>query len=138
MNYLVPDFKLINSDFYSNKNSSMLSLVVVQPPVFTETPSDMNVREGESTELTCKAIGRPMPKITWYYERQMISQDKHIKLTDQAETADCQSSVLALTDLLPTKHAGKYTMEAVNEVGSVKHTMMLSGILGSHLTVDTH
>jgi hypothetical protein len=96
--------------------------------VFTETPSDLNLVEGESRELTCTALGRPMPRITWYYERQMIGPDTHINISERAHTADSQTSVLTLTNLLPAKHAGKYTMEAVNEVGSVKHTMMLSGM----------
>ena len=89
----------------------------------------MNLREGENIDLVCRAVGRPMPHITWYHERQQVSLDKHIKLNDVDETTDCQNSVLSVTDLVPAKHGGKYTMEAVNAVGSCKHSIILSGWL---------
>ena len=85
------------------------------------------MKEGEAVELVCKAVGRPIPRITWYHDRQMVSPDNQIMIQDVDETTDCQSSTLSITDLLPAKHEGKYTIEAVNEVGSVKHTMRLSG-----------
>lgn len=95
--------------------------------MFTVTPESMEVTEGDELDLMCKAIGRPTPKISWFLEKdQLPEQDEHIMLS-QAAQGDEQSSILALKNLLPTKHAGKYTIEASNSVGTATQTVELTG-----------
>jgi len=53
--------------------------VLTSPPVPPEIVEDwmstnIEVREGDTVELTCNATGVPLPVVTWYKEKKLISE----------------------------------------------------------------
>ena len=95
--------------------------------MFTLTPEPVEVIEGDAVDLVCKAIGRPTPDITWSLDKQLLTeQDEHMTLSQSEEGDECSSTV-TVNNLMPSKHAGKYTIEASNSVGTATHTLMVTG-----------
>ena len=114
-------------------NACLYYLSVYQPPIFTLTPDPVEVTEGDDLVLACKAEGRPVPEISWYLGDELLSEDgQHVAIAEQQQGHECSSNV-SLRNLLPTLHAGKYTMEAANSVGTVRHTVIISGEICSLL-----
>lgn len=89
-----------------------------EPPQVLEPLRNMIVRENETVVLTTQIVGNPTPQITWYKNDQPIKDEGVIKTDKHVHT---------LTIIQPKGSAkGKYTVKAVNEVGSVKTTANLT------------
>ena len=95
--------------------------------MFTVVPDPIEVTEGDDLQLACKAIGRPVPDISWYLGDELLSEDPDHVTVIQEEAGDENSSTVMLKNLLPDKHAGKYSIEAANSVGTATHTVKVTG-----------
>lgn len=49
-------------------------------PVFHQTPSDLEVTEGQTSRLDSIVIGRPNPDVSWYHNGQQLCNDRTHKL----------------------------------------------------------
>ena len=98
-----------------------------KPPVFTLVPESVDVTEGDSIELDCRATGKPVPQIVWYNNKEILNEDDHVMFETVDDGIECGSKIL-LKGIVPAIHDGKYTIEAANSVGKVTHNVMISGI----------
>ena len=82
----------------------------------------MTVKEGESTTLTCKVTGQPVPEITWYHADEPIKSDDVYKVTPGDVEGE---STLEIPETFP-EDSGVYSVRATNEAGTVEATAMLT------------
>ena len=98
------------------------------PPEFTKAPETLEVTEGDMVELESRAVGKPVPKISWYKDRDLLRQDDNFAFEEVQNSADLEmESRLRLDELKPKVHDGTYTIEAVNDAGTAVHEMQLLG-----------
>jgi hypothetical protein len=88
----------------------------------------MSVSEGEEVRLEVQAQGKPLPKLAWFRDGVPVRADAFTKL----QASDDRRKLLALGAMVMRKgdarrHAGLYTVEATNCVGTVTHTVPLTG-----------
>ena len=79
------------------------------PPHFSMAPDSVEVLPGGSVNLTCVAVGSPMPSIRWRLGA--------VELTPELE-APLGRNVLVLNDVRQT---ATYTCVASSELGSIEH-----------------
>ena len=79
------------------------------PPHFSMAPDSVEVLPGGSVNLTCVAVGSPMPTIRWRLGA--------VDLTPELD-APFGRNVLRLTDVRQT---ATYTCVASSELGSIEH-----------------
>ncbi|KAK7884142.1 hypothetical protein WMY93_027265, partial [Mugilogobius chulae] len=82
------------------------------PPRFSIPPSNHEVMPGGSLNLTCVAVGAPMPSVKWVSEQT--------ELTQQAEIG---RNVLVLTSI---QQSNNYTCVATSALGSIHTTAQVS------------
>lgn len=82
-------------------------------PRFTEKlPLKADLWDGETIELKCKVMGKPIPHIEWYHNNSVIEDAKNVTVS-QDNTGNC---ILTITEVFP-EDAGEYSCHAINEVG---------------------
>lgn len=107
----------------------LLVLDRLEPPEFIEVPESQEILKGTLASFACKARGKPTPKINWYKDGKKISRlERLLSLLnrDDPEKLEAQSE-MKLTNAVPLINDGVYTVEAINEAGSVKHEVNLVG-----------
>ena len=82
--------------------------VIRRAPHFSFPPENMEVMPGGSANLTCVAVGSPMPYVRW--------RQGSVELTPPESIG---RSVLALTDI---QESATYTCVAANEMGRIENT----------------
>ncbi|KAL0881035.1 hypothetical protein ABMA27_002172 [Loxostege sticticalis] len=55
--------------------SEKISICVIDPLSFVDTPTEQDVDEGRSITLTCEARGRPEPRLVWTRNGEIITDD---------------------------------------------------------------
>ncbi|CCD71290.1 Peroxidasin homolog pxn-1 [Caenorhabditis elegans] len=86
-------------------------------PQFTYKPRDNSFREGSEVKVNCEVMGNPKPTINWYHngKRFISSRKRQLGLSN---------NVLRIYPFLE-EDSGRYTCEAVNSVGKVRHAFSL-------------
>lgn len=77
-------------------------------PQFSRRPEDVNVKPGGSVNLTCVAIGSPMPYVKWLHGV--------MELTPEGSLPPIGINVLRLTNV---SHSTTYTCEASSTLGVI-------------------
>ncbi|XP_066541545.1 cell adhesion molecule-related/down-regulated by oncogenes isoform X2 [Hoplias malabaricus] len=124
---------LLDNSIGSAQSSARLSVQSGETslPVILSPPESGMYTEGESVTLSCNASGQPLPGIRWYNSAGLIAT--HPALLLQAPGSEASSPGIVPAHLTMSRpgssslyiqavtkdHAGKYTCEASNEVGSV-------------------
>lgn len=91
--------------FKTNKTKSHLYTFPIASPSFVEAPTDVEVNEGGSVKLPCRAQGRPKPRIIWdRIGNSAVSQLQHqhqmsSKITQYLEK-DTQEDLLAKAKIM--------------------------------------
>ncbi|XP_027560313.1 hemicentin-1 isoform X2 [Neopelma chrysocephalum] len=94
----------------AGEDTHTVTLTVHVLPAFTELPGDVALTKGEQLRLTCKATGKPVPKITWTFNNNIIP----------AQYDDVNGHSELLIDRVSKDDAGTYVCTAENTVGSIK------------------
>ncbi|ETN58767.1 novex-3 (titin isoform) [Anopheles darlingi] len=81
-------------------------------PRFLETIKPTRVMDGEKLTLECQVIAKPLPKVHWYHNMQLIRETKD-KQVHQDSTGHCQ---LTISEVFP-EDKGEYTCVAANKIG---------------------
>ena len=69
-----------------------------------------------------------MPQIVWYKDNQVLTEEDFVQIETQENSEDLESySRLFIGDVVPHDHKGKYTVEAVNPFGTVRHDVPVTG-----------
>uniref|UniRef100_A0A2A4JMB9 Hemolin n=1 Tax=Heliothis virescens TaxID=7102 RepID=A0A2A4JMB9_HELVI len=99
-------------DSYAEAQAFMESKKDGQLPFFREKPQLLPVREGETAQLSCFAVGDPKPVIQWFKNDMVIAEGQRIKII---EDEDGRSTLR----FEPAKHhdIGFYKVVARNKVG---------------------
>ena len=82
--------------------------VIRRAPHFSFPPENVDVMPGGSANLTCVAVGSPMPYVRW--------RRGSVELTPPQSIG---RSVLVLTDI---QESATYTCMAANEIGRIENT----------------
>ncbi|CAK1542735.1 unnamed protein product [Leptosia nina] len=87
--------------------------VLVAPPQPKDNLKHLNVRTGQSLNLSCPAVGRPLPYVTWFkHPYTEIGPNDRIILTNDNYTLTINN-----TEVLD---AGKYSCIMTNKVGTTE------------------
>lgn len=78
-------------------------------PKFSGAPSDVRIPPGNDVNLTCVAVGSPMPYVKWRQGAQDLTGDDNIPIG---------RNTLILTDVRMSKN---YTCEASSDLGNIEH-----------------
>ncbi|XP_055077017.1 receptor-type tyrosine-protein phosphatase S-like [Periophthalmus magnuspinnatus] len=84
------------------------------PPRFSIPPSHHEVMPGGSLNLTCVAVGAPMPFVKWVSEEAELTQQDQMPIG---------RNVLELTDI---QHSANYTCIATSSLGTIHTTAQVS------------
>jgi len=84
------------------------------PPHFSILPESSEVVEGGAVNLTCVAVGSPMPYVRW----RRGSVDVPSVASQPDAPTPIGKNVLQLTDV---RRTAKYTCIASSELGSIEH-----------------
>jgi len=84
------------------------------PPHFSILPESTEVVEGGSVNLTCVAVGSPMPYVRW----RRGSADVRTGGDDDDAPTPIGKNVLRLSDV---RRTATYTCVASSELGSIEH-----------------
>ncbi|KAM4812745.1 hemicentin-1 [Urocitellus parryii] len=87
-----------------------VSLTVHVLPTFTELPGDVSLNKGERLQLSCKATGIPLPKLTWTFNTNIIPA--------HTDRGDGHSELVI--EKVSKEDSGTYVCTAENSVGFVK------------------
>lgn len=100
----------------------------MEGPVFIEPPESLEVLEGTNATFTCKASGKPVPKITWSMQGQQIEEDKFISIKDKQDSKTLVSqSDFKIKKASIEAHEGVYNVEAASEAGRTSYEVQLIG-----------
>lgn len=90
-------------------------------PRFVVKIKGLNLMDGQKMILNCKVIGKPVPAIEWYHNRQLLEPD-HDTTIEQDNNGNCSITV---HEVFP-EDAGDYTCVAVNSCGKAITTGFVS------------
>lgn len=100
------------------------------PRFVEELIEPIEVMDGEALELSCKVVGKPIPKVEWYHNNEKIAENKETLIIQDAQ-GNCQ---LQITEVFP-ENAGEYKCMATNKIGETitKTTVNIQGIYTSNI-----
>ena len=83
-------------------------------PYMVNAPRDRRVQAGQAITLTLRVVSNPWPQVRWYKDDEQILPDDYTKLYSDADFQHLQMDDVTLD------HGGNYSVEAFNELGSVR------------------
>lgn len=95
------------------------------PHFVEELIQPIEVMDGEALELNCRVVGKPIPKVEWYHNKEKMVENKETIISQDAQ-GNCQ---LQITEVFP-ENAGEYKCIASNKIGETvtKTTVNIQGI----------
>ena len=108
--------------------STFLSSVRRVPPHFSIPPESAEVMPGGAVNLTCVAVGSPMPYVKWRLGAVELTPEENIPIG---------KNVLMLTDI---RESANYTCVAASDLGNIEAIaqVKVKGILGSDTNVMSY
>lgn len=82
-------------------------------PQFTARLHPKRIRVGDTMRLNCSVTGEPEPKVTWYYGKEQIHNDRYYNISNTFGL--CSLKVLSVAK----NDSGSYTARATNHLGEV-------------------
>lgn len=87
---------------------SYLCLVRRVPPHFSIPPESVEVMPGGSVNITCVAVGSPMPYVKWRQGAEELTEEDSIPIG---------KNVLMITDI---RESANYTCVAASDLGNIE------------------
>jgi len=97
-------------------NNKIIIIHTASPPTIVDYQREVQCLEGEQVSLMVKTAGRPTPTVTWFFNGRKVEDDYSTELGKDG------SLVLVSVEL---KHAGTYTFNVSNRMGSVEESTKL-------------
>ncbi|GAB1285527.1 Hemicentin-1 [Apodemus speciosus] len=94
----------------AGEDTHTVTLTVHALPTFTELPGDLSLNKGEQLRLSCKAVGVPLPKLTWTFNNNIIP----------AHFDSINGHSELVIEKVSKEDSGTYVCTAENSVGFVK------------------
>ncbi|XP_011246353.1 hemicentin-1 isoform X3 [Mus musculus] len=94
----------------AGEDTRIVTLAVHTLPTFTELPGDLSLNKGEQLRLSCKAVGIPLPKLTWTFNNNIIP----------AHFDSINGHSELVIEKVSKEDSGTYVCTAENSVGFVK------------------
>ncbi|XP_021098568.1 hemicentin-1 [Heterocephalus glaber] len=94
----------------AGEDTHTVSLTVNVLPTFTELPGDVSLNKGEQLQLSCKATGIPLPKLTWTFNNNIIPA--------HFDSVNGRSELVI--EKVSKENSGTYVCTAENSAGFVK------------------
>ncbi|EDM09581.1 hemicentin 1 (predicted) [Rattus norvegicus] len=94
----------------AGEDTHTVTLTVHALPTFTELPGDLSLNKGEQLRLSCKAVGIPLPKLTWTFNNNIIPA--------HFDSVNGHSELVI--EKVSKEDSGTYVCTAENSVGFVK------------------
>ncbi|XP_068632389.1 limbic system-associated membrane protein-like [Battus philenor] len=93
-----------------------ISLCIIDPSKFVDTPTMVNVDRGRSITLSCQARGNPEPRLLWSRNGELITEDDENNKYRVMTKYNSQGLEGLLTiSSLDADDSGVYTCEAIQE-----------------------
>ncbi|CAG9785590.1 unnamed protein product [Diatraea saccharalis] len=120
--------------------SKKVTLCVIGPAEFVDTPTEVSMDEGRSYTLSCQARGQPEPRIVWMRNGQEISSNDSNIFQENNDSNKYKimtkynrngfEGLLTITSLTP-EDSGEYTCMAIQE-----HTTVEDCSLTRHINIS--
>uniref|UniRef100_A0A8C6QPP1 Hemicentin-1 n=1 Tax=Nannospalax galili TaxID=1026970 RepID=A0A8C6QPP1_NANGA len=94
----------------AGEDTHTVTLTVHGLPTFIELPGDLSLNKGEQLQLSCKATGIPLPKLTWTFNNNIIPA--------HFDSVNGHSELII--EKVSKEDSGTYVCTAENSVGFVK------------------
>ena len=96
------------------------NLIFIVIPSINQSISNKTSNETQSVNLTCQAVGEPVPDIGWYFNGTMINvSDNSSKYMIMSRSLNITTTENTLTVYnVTSSDVGTYTCNATNVVGS--------------------
>ena len=109
--------KFESSSSYCMPNFTLIFIVI---PSINQGISNKTSNETQSVNLTCQAVGEPVPDISWYFNGTMINvSDNSSKYMIMSRSLNITTTENTLTVYNATSSdVGTYTCNATNVVGN--------------------
>ncbi|CAH2108453.1 unnamed protein product [Euphydryas editha] len=93
-----------------------ISLCIIDPSEFVDTPTEVTVDRGRSITLSCQARGEPEPRLLWHRNGEIITEDLNPSKYQVMTKYNSQGfeGLLTITSLEP-EDGGVYNCEAIQE-----------------------
>lgn len=111
--------KLVESESQLEESTEYLS------PRFIQKLKPVQLMDGEALKLTCRVIGYPTPKISWFNNKRLLTPNKGIIIV-QDSNGFCE---LTMPEVF-VEDAGIYSCKAINKFGksTTKTNVVIEGI----------
>nr|XP_026484016.1 neural cell adhesion molecule 2-like [Vanessa tameamea] len=93
-----------------------VSLCIIDPSEFVDTPTEVTVDRGRSITLSCQAKGEPEPRLLWHRNGEIITEDVNPSKYQVMTKYNSQGfeGLLTITSLEP-QDSGVYNCDAIQE-----------------------
>lgn len=108
-----------------SRSPLFLYLVRRVPPRFSIPPTNQEVMPGGSVNLTCVAVGSPMPYVKWMKGLVELTKDEEMPLG---------RNVLEVTNI---RESANYTCVAISSLGLIEATAQVT-VKGERCSDDPH
>merc|ERR1711962_1810855 len=95
----------------------------------------LEVVEGTQVQLMCGAIGKPLPKLSWFKDGKLIYSSGRVEGSLVNEVVVQGKGMVLKFRQIRSKHEGTYKCLATNEAGNQTREAKL--VVNSHVRWDT-
>ena len=92
----------------------MICFLISVAPQITDHPQNGNAIEGSNVDLSCNAIGNPVPTFSWTIDGSAVNTTANPRIILSLE-----NKTLTITNVIRTDSTHEYQCVATNSIGTV-------------------
>jgi len=85
------------------------------------------VVEKQDAELQCVVYGDPSPQIEWFKDGKLLRNSRSVRITHSVLSNPIHTVSLLLVQNASSSQSGEYSIQASNEHGTCRKTIILNG-----------